>query len=140
MRRVGLILVGLIFFIAVLAPIITPYEPTEYVGHSFSAPNSNHFLGTNDLGEDIFSRLLYGARTSVAIGLFTALLGAFLSFLIGVTSALFKGVYDIFWMRLIDAFIAIPTVLLIILIVVVGVYIGSEMELQSDRIGDIMRF
>ncbi|MCK8824631.1 ABC transporter permease [Fuchsiella alkaliacetigena] len=116
MRRVGLALVGIILIIAIFAPLIAPYTPTEYVGQSLLAPNSSYLLGTNDLGEDIFSRLLYGARTSVSIGFFTALLATFFSLLIGVTSALFAGVYDLFWMRLIDALLAIPTVLIIILI------------------------
>ncbi|MCK8817558.1 ABC transporter permease [Natroniella sulfidigena] len=116
MRKVGLILVGMIVVLAIFAPLIAPYQPSEYVGQSFLAPNSSQLLGTNDLGEDIFSRLLYGARTSVVIGFSTALLSTFLSFLIGVTSALFKGIYDTFWMRLIDGFIALPTVLIIILI------------------------
>jgi peptide/nickel transport system permease protein len=97
-----------------LAPIMAPYSPTD-MEEIFSPPSWEHLLGTDDLGHDVLSRLLYGARTSLQVGCGVAILSTALSVFIGGTSALFGGIYDRIWMRAVDAMMAIPAVILMIL-------------------------
>jgi len=115
--KTGLIIIGLITALAIFAPLLTPYDPHEKTNtEAFGAPSKDHWLGTNDVRQDIWTRLLYGARTSLAVGFGVAVLSTFLSVLIGGTSAMFGGAYDRFWMRVVDAIIAVPSVIVIILV------------------------
>ena len=115
--RAGLILIGVMVALAVFAPVLSPYSPRENTDTpAFSPPSAEHWLGTNDARQDIWTQLLYGARTSLSVGFGVALLSAFISVLIGGTSAIFGGLYDRFWMRVVDASIAIPDVIVIILV------------------------
>ncbi len=115
--KTGLIIIGLITALAISAPLLTPYDPHEKTNtEAFSVPSKDHWLGTNDVRQDIWTRLLYGARTSLAVGFGVAVLSTFLSVLIGGTSAIFGGAYDRFWMRVVDAIIAVPSVIVIILV------------------------
>jgi len=115
--KAGLFLIGLVVALAVFAPLLSPYAPRENTDASaFSRPSLDHWLGTNDARQDIWTQLLYGARTSLSVGFGVALLSAFISVLIGGTAAIFGGHYDRFWMRVVDATIAIPDVIVIILV------------------------
>lgn len=115
--RAGMLLIGLMVALAVLAPVLSAYSPRENTdAPAFSRPSAEHWLGTNDARQDIWTQLLYGARTSLAVGFGVALLSAFIGILIGGTSAIFGGLYDRFWMRFVDASIAIPDVIVIILV------------------------
>lgn len=113
--RAGLIILFVMVLLAVMAPVLSPYSPSWYTGAVFSPPSAAHWLGTDDVGQDIFSRILYGARTSLAVGFGTAFLSVSLSLLVGGTAALFGGFYERFWMRLVDVFIVIPPVIVVIL-------------------------
>lgn len=109
---------GLILFmvvLAVFAPVLAFYQPVEYTGSIFSPPSVQHWLGTDDVGHDIWARLTYGARTSLAVGCGVALLSVFFSVVVGGTTALIGGLYDQLWMRLVDAFMVIPPVIVVIL-------------------------
>jgi peptide/nickel transport system permease protein len=117
MGKAGLLLIGLVVALAVFAPALSPYSPRENTDTpAFSRPSEDHWLGTNDARQDIWTQLLYGARTSLSVGFGVALLSAFISVLIGGTAAIFGGLYDRFWMRVVDATIAIPDVIVIILV------------------------
>jgi len=113
--RAGLALLLLILAPALLAPVLSAYQPAEYTGDIFSPPTAQYRLGTNDVGQDVWSQLLYGARTSLAVACGTAALSTFLSLLVGGTCAYFGGLYDRFWMRLVDTLIVIPPVIVAIL-------------------------
>lgn len=115
--RVGLILIGMMVGLAAFAPFLTPYGPNDEAGsEAFSLPSREHLLGTNDARQDIWTRLLYGARTSLAVGFGVCLLSTAISVLIGGTSAIFGGLYDRFWMRVVDAMLAVPILVVIILV------------------------
>ena len=115
--RMGLLLIALMLLLAIFAPLLTPYSPRENTSTpAFSRPSADHWLGTNDARQDIWTQLLYGARTSLSVGFGVALLSGFISVLIGGTAAIFGGLYDRFWMRVVDATIAIPDVIVIILV------------------------
>jgi len=114
--RAGLLLVCLLVGVAVLAPVLSPCDPGAYTGAIFSPPGRDHWLGTNDVGQDVWAQLLFGARTSLAVGCGAALLATFLSVLIGGTAGLLGGLYDRLWMRIVDALLVIPPVIPAILV------------------------
>ncbi|MGB9660902.1 MAG: ABC transporter permease [Moorellaceae bacterium] len=114
--RIGLYLLLFLALLAALAPFLAPYPPEARTGAPFSPPSVKHWLGTNDVGQDIWSCLLYGARTSLVVGCGAALLAGALSMLVGASSALVGGFYDSLCMRLVDALLVIPPVLAAILV------------------------
>jgi peptide/nickel transport system permease protein len=113
---IGTVLFGAILVLALTAPLLAPYNPWQYVGQPLETPSAAHPLGTNDVGQDLLSELLYGTRTSLIIGLSVACLGTFLSLLVGLSAILLGGMYDFALMRLVDAWLTIPPLLLILLI------------------------
>jgi len=113
--RTGIAFIVLVVAMGLLAPLLTPYQPSVYAGPVFTPPSAQHWLGTNDVGQDIWTHLLYGARTSLAVGCGVGLLSTVLSVLFGGTAALFGGLYDRILMRLVDALIIIPPVIVVIL-------------------------
>jgi len=113
---IGSVLFLFILIVALASPWLSPYNPWEYVGQPLETPTPAHPLGTNDVGQDLLSELLYGTRTSLAIGISVALIGVSLSLLVGVSSILKGGMYDFTLMRLVDAWLTIPPLLLVLLI------------------------
>lgn len=123
---VGLAMLSLIIVIAVFAPQLSVYSPNYYTGQIFSPPSADHLLGTDSMGQDIWSRLLFGARTSLAVAVSVALFSSVLSIFIGGTAALIGGIYDSFWMRVVDAVLAVPSIIVMIL---VGAYLRPSLPL-----------
>jgi peptide/nickel transport system permease protein len=122
--KIGLILLLIVVLMAVFANLLTPYNPLSQSEHSFELPSWEHLLGTNHAGQDIWSQLVYGARTSLVVGLLVAVLSTVLAVIIGASTALIGGVYDRIVMRLVDAFIVIPIILLLILL---SVYVDPNL-------------
>jgi peptide/nickel transport system permease protein len=122
MRRMGLLgLIGaagaaLVVLIAIFGPLAAPYNPTATdFSHLFAPPLSpHHLLGTDQLGRDVLSRMLYGARTTLEAGLASTLLGTLLGLPVGVVSGYFGGPVDVVIMRIIDVLLAFPFLLLAI--------------------------
>ncbi|WP_404321525.1 ABC transporter permease [Cytobacillus firmus] len=112
----GLWLLIIFLLIALLAPIIAPFDPTERVGAPFTEPNTKFLLGTNDVGQDILSELLYGTRISLLIGVIAALISILIGCLVGVISGYYGGRVDAFCMRLVDLVLVIPFLPLMILL------------------------
>ena len=114
--KVGLAILLLVIFMAILAPFLSRYDPDQQSAASLLSPSSSHWLGTNQVGQDIWSQLLYGARTSLLVGFGVGTLSLMLSILFGVSAALIGGLYDKIIMRIVDAFIVIPMVVVVILV------------------------
>jgi len=112
----GLVMIFLVAAAAVIGPAISPYSPNGFSSDIFSPPSSDHILGTDFMGQDILTRLLFGARTSLMIGLGAAIVSSTLSLAIGGTAALFGGLYDRIVMRFVDAMISMPTIIIAILV------------------------
>lgn len=112
----GLVLILFLFITAILAPVIAPHDPWDYSASSFQPPSKEHLLGTNDIGYDIASELLWALRTSILFGIAVATITCTLGLVLGVSAALIGGIYDMIVMRLADALLAIPTILILILI------------------------
>ncbi len=119
-NRLALASAGLIVLIAaaaVFAPLLTPYDPAfqEY-GAVFQKPGPEHLLGTDNLGRDSFTRLLYGARTSLTVGLFAQAIIVLIGVPFGALAAFAGGRADGLMMRFVDVMYAFPDLLLIILL------------------------
>jgi peptide/nickel transport system permease protein len=110
---VGVIVILLWAGIAIFAPILAPYSPTAQVFKERNqAPGPNHLFGTDELGRDIFSRVLYGAQLSLPVGFILILLASLIGTAIGVISGYFGGWVDEVMMRLTDLIFAFPTIIL----------------------------
>ena len=114
--KTGLLVLLVMVSIALLAPIIAPYDPSQQSSSSLLSPSLSHWLGTNHVGQDIWSRLVFGARTSLLVGFSVGILSTLLATIFGVSAALIGGFYDRIIMRVVDAFIVIPMVIVVILV------------------------
>jgi peptide/nickel transport system permease protein len=112
----GLGLLAVFLVIALFAPVISPFDPTERVGQPFMKPNGAFLLGTNDIGQDILSELLYGTRVSLLIGVVAALISIVLGCLVGIIAGYYGGKVDSLLMRLVDLVLVIPFLPLMILL------------------------
>ena len=116
--RIAFAIVLVHLIVAVTGPWITPYPPTEYdLPDRFGQPSAEHWLGTDDKGRDVLSRVLAGSRSIVWIATIGTVLGVTLGTVVGVTSGYFGGRVDQIIMRFVDWFLAIPSLLLAILII-----------------------
>ena len=115
----GLFMLIFILMVAILADFIAPYSPTEFIDNPLVAPNSSYLLGTDQLGRDVFSRIIYGTRISLSIGVVAATISGITGTLIGVFAGFFGGNVDRILSQVIDIFIMLPTFFLIILVVAI---------------------
>jgi peptide/nickel transport system permease protein len=110
----------IVIALAMLAPIMTTYQPTEQTRRDrLQPPSSTHLFGTDNLGRDIFSRVLYGGQISLQVGIFSVALGALAGTLLGLIAGYFGGWWEIIVMRLIDIMLAFPGILLALAIIAV---------------------
>ncbi|MDQ3250000.1 MAG: ABC transporter permease [Chloroflexota bacterium] len=110
---IGLLLLLLFFLIALLAPILSPLNPLKQdIPASLTAPGSDFWLGTDKLGRDLFSRMLYGARISVFVGLAVVALAGTFGTLVGLIAGYRRGWVDEWMMRITDIFFAFPGLIL----------------------------
>lgn len=114
---VGVVLVALVAFAAAFAPALAPYGPNEFGADVLQGPSSSHLFGTDELGRDVFTRVLYGARITPAIGLIAILIAGVLGTTLGLISGNSGGVSDSVIMRGMDVLLAFPGILLAIVIV-----------------------
>lgn len=115
---VGLVLFALIFLSAMLAPWLAPHDPAEqYMEARLAAPSAEFLLGADDLGRDTLSRLLYGGRLSLTIGIVSTLLALVLGSAIGALAGYYGGVFDLVVMQTMDVLLAFPSLILGLLIV-----------------------
>jgi len=110
-------LIVIIILAAILAPLLTPYEENEMdLLHRLAAPSADHLLGTDEGGRDVLTRLLYGARVSLLIGVAPALLSLILGAVLGVAAGYKGGLADAVIMRIADVTLAFPSMLLAMVI------------------------
>lgn len=123
----GIVVVLFAGFAAVFAPLLAPYNPIEFAGASAEPPfTTSRILGTDILGRDQLSRLLFGARASMQVGIVAVLIGVSIGSTVGLAAAHFKGVVDSLLMRIIDAMLALPGLVLpLTLLAVLGGGIGT---------------
>lgn len=115
-------MLGMVIFLvevilAILAPAIIPYDYTKMdMTSQFATPSLQHLFGCDDVGRDIFSRVLYGARYSISLGIFATLISTVLGIIVGAIAGYFGGKVDNIMMRLLDVVQAMPGMLLMIVL------------------------
>jgi ABC-type dipeptide/oligopeptide/nickel transport system permease subunit len=130
----GLFIILVFVACALAAPLLAPYDPTaQVIADRLTRPfTTGHVLGTDDLGRDVLSRIIYGARISLVIGIVSVSISLFFGLLIGTLSGYFGGWFDRIVMRLIDIMLAFPYILLTIVIVAI---LGSSLVNAMIAIG-----
>lgn len=113
---VGATMLAVLVVVALAAPLLAPDPPTAISGASLSAPSWQHPLGTDGLGRDIASQLVYGARTSLVVALGSASLAVLLGGALGITAGLRGGWLEVVAMRVVDTALALPMLPLLILV------------------------
>lgn len=111
----GLVMLTVIILSCLFAPLLTNYLPTKIsIKEKLAAPNSAHFFGTDQLGRDIFSRVLYGGRNTILIGFVVILISFTVGVSIGIFSGFMGGIIDNIIMRVVDGILSFPTLVLAI--------------------------
>jgi peptide/nickel transport system permease protein len=113
----GMVLVLIFIIIAIFAPLIAPYDPSQInLAIRLQAPSSQHLLGTDAFGRDILSRIIFGTRTSITIGISAVAISLLCGCLLGLIAVYYGGLTFTVIMRIIDALMSVPNILLVILI------------------------
>ncbi|MCK9604176.1 MAG: ABC transporter permease [Candidatus Omnitrophica bacterium] len=116
----GLIIILFFSIIAILAPLISPYNPSEIDADSLLVPPSpRHLLGTDSLGRDILSRMIYGARISLSIGFIAVGIALAIGLVLGALAGFYGGLIDALIMRFVDIMLCFPTFFLILAVVAI---------------------
>lgn len=114
---VGLILLVAWIIIAITAPLIAPYDPDMLVARARQAPSADHWFGTDQLGRDVLSRVIHGARVSLTLGAVSVTFGMIPGVILGLTAGYLGGWADALISRLIDAMLAFPSIILALIII-----------------------
>lgn len=104
----GMIVIAIYVFVALFAPLIAPYGEGDVVGDSYMPWTAVNLLGTDQLGRDLFTRLVFGARNTIGIALLTVLLSFTIGGTLGILAAIYRGIVDQILGRLVDAIMSIP--------------------------------
>jgi peptide/nickel transport system permease protein len=135
---IGVVGAGILLFlglVALAAPVIAPYDPLSQDADALQRPSLSHPFGTDRLGRDVFSRVVYGARISLGIGFTAVSIGVLGGAIIGVVSAYFSGSLDYLVQRLIEVIMAFP---LLILLLVIAAAFGSSVRNVTLIVGVAM--
>lgn len=127
LAMIGLAFVVIIVAASVLAPLFTSYDPNQIsLGEMTQQPSAEHILGTDKLGRDVFSRVLYGGRISVFVGVVGALSGSLIGMVLGSVAGYFGGKIDALLIRLSELFQTFPEMILIMILVsILGQGVGN---------------
>jgi peptide/nickel transport system permease protein len=111
-------IVVLMILMAVFADFLTVYNPTENsLEHMLVPPDSDFWLGTDQFGRDLLTRIIYGARTALTVGFTCAIFGSTMGLVLGVASAYFGGIFDLVVQRIVDVVMAFPLIILALAVV-----------------------
>jgi peptide/nickel transport system permease protein len=116
LTTIGMAIVSALAVVAVAGPLLSPHDPRAITGESLERPSGDHLFGTNDIGQDIFSQIVAGARPSLTIAVVAAGMAMGLGILAGVGAGLRGGAVDMVVSRLIDVILALPSLPLIIVV------------------------
>jgi peptide/nickel transport system permease protein len=143
--KIGLAIVGAYVFVIIFGPLLAPYSPDSIgVGGLDTGPSTAHLLGTDDLGRDLLSRLLYGARSVVLVPLIATFLAFAIGGLVGVVAGYTGGRFDAFASRVIDVMLALPPLLIVLVVIAAAgtsslVIIVSVALVYSPRVARVLR-
>jgi peptide/nickel transport system permease protein len=118
LARWGFAIIATVLLLALLAPWVAPYDPDAIdVKAILLSPSPAHWMGTDGLGRDVFSRMLYGARISLLVGFVAVGIATVIGVILGAVSGFYRGWVDIIIMRLVDVMLSIPTFFLILAVI-----------------------
>jgi peptide/nickel transport system permease protein len=115
----GMIVIALYAICAIFAPLIAPFGEADVVGKAYERESAQFWLGTDQIGRDVFSRLIYGARNTIGIALVTTLISFFVGSTLGIVAALNRRWLDQGMSRVVDAFLAIPVLIFALMLLAV---------------------
>ena len=116
--KAGFIIIVAVFLLAMLAPLIAPYDPDDInVKAILLGPSMQHWMGTDGLGRDVLSRMLYGGRISLLVGLVAVGISTIIGIILGAIAGYYRGWVDTFIMRLVDVMLSIPSFFLILAVI-----------------------
>lgn len=133
--RIGVAVLALLVAIALFAPLLARHRPLGASGLPYQSPTAAHPLGTDDVGQDIFSQLVYGSRVSLAIGLLSALFAVSLGLTVAVLAGYFRGAVDTTLMRVVDLTLAFP---FLPLVLVLAAFLGRGLLTTVIVIGAVL--
>jgi len=114
----GAVIVVVMIFLAIFANVISPYDPeANAFEFMLTAPDWQFWMGTDQFGRDILTRIIYGSRPALFVGFSCAIIGAFVGLVLGVGSAYFGGRFDLFFQRVMDVFMAFPLIIMALAVV-----------------------
>ncbi|MBV9496883.1 MAG: ABC transporter permease [Acidobacteria bacterium] len=117
---IGLVLTVALLLMAVAAPLLAPYDPAEQdLAHRLDGPSKQHLLGLDELGRDVLSRIIWGARVSLRVGFSVVVIAALIGATLGAIAGYFGGAWDTIVMRITDILLSFPGILLAIAMVAV---------------------
>ena len=118
LSKAGFIIIVAVFLLAMLAPIIAPYDPNDInVKAILLSPSWQHWMGTDGLGRDVLSRMLYGGRISLLVGLVAVGIATAIGIVLGAIAGYYRGWIDTVIMRLVDVMLSIPSFFLILAVI-----------------------
>ena len=130
---IGAIIIGFFVALAIFAPFIAPYDPNASDWMAVrAAPSLAHLLGTDDLGRDVLSRVIYGARASLAAGVVSVLVALAIGIPLGLVAGFFGGILDMIISRIADALLACP---FLVLAIALAAFLGPSLENAMIAIG-----
>jgi len=137
---IGLLIIIIIIFISIFAPYLTPYSPNEQnLLNILQKPSLQHWCGTDHLGRDIFTRIIFGARISLQVMIISIIFAVVIGLVVGLTSGYFGGIFDEIVMRIMDGIYSFPVLILALAIIaILGTGIVNAMI--AIAIVDIPRF
>ncbi|MEK1890247.1 MAG: ABC transporter permease [Phyllobacterium sp.] len=113
MAVIGLVLVGVLVFVAIFIPLLSPHDPYRVaMDEQFLPPSTSYWLGTDNFGRDLLTRMLYGARISLIVGIVPSFISLIIGAVMGIVSGYFGGRIEFIIMRLADTMLAFPSLLL----------------------------
>lgn len=113
----SLFVIVIVLLMAIFPGLFTKYDPYELIANSLLPPSKDHIIGTDELGRDLFARIIYGARNTMYVGLASSLLAVVIGTPIGLIAGYYGGKVDLVLMRILDSFMSFPAILLAVLII-----------------------
>ena len=135
MALIGTIIIAIIILLVFLAPLLTPYDPFKQdLRNRLQTPSAEHWMGTDDLGRDLWTRILYGGRISLSVGLTAMAISILFGSLIGLVSGYYGGWVDSILMRITEIFLSIPRLFVLI---AMGMFLRT-LDLPSLQAGSFL--
>ena len=142
--KFGMVVILLFSIVSIFAPLIAPYGETEIIGKSYELWSDTHFLGTDNLGRDMLSRLIFGARNTIGMALLTTFLAFLIGSITGMIAAVIGGWIDQIFGRIVDVLMSIPSLIFALLILSffgtsITYLIGTIAILEATRVFRLAR-